>query len=279
MPDEIISHMCREEDKVDAHLWGYDFATMIHINSLQSFKSVNQVVARMSMKHLLSRLRVESMMQVMELHNVGFVVQGLRGPDLPLLEKTSHAQMKQNLKEQAKKLAAKGKNQDILFLPPPLFNETLHKITANFINDCLGLEETGCAVSGKLQPYDQMTSVTDVRNMLSPVAVGGVAVKDDGSPWPEEIPILNPECEHICSDCRGPLGQGAMPRHALANNLWIGEVPPELRQLWYVEKLVIQHVCHIVLFVKVAGSHRKAIAHVISFPVSIYLVNAMMPPP
>ncbi|KAL1693247.1 hypothetical protein GGG16DRAFT_49545, partial [Schizophyllum commune] len=173
--------------------------------------------------------------------------------------------MKQHLKEKAKKATRSRQSEDKPFPPSPPSDETLHKITANFIKDCLELEETGCAVCGELKPYAQMTSVTDIANMLTPITVEGVAVKDDGSPWPKEKPILTPECEHVCSDCRGPLGRGTMPRHALANNLWIGEVPPVLRQLRYFEKLVIQRARHNALFVKVAGGYRKAIAHVISF--------------
>ncbi|KAL1719379.1 hypothetical protein EV715DRAFT_199158, partial [Schizophyllum commune] len=155
----------------------------------------------------------------------------------------------------------------VSFPPAPPSEKVLHKITADFLRDCYALEESGCAVCGELKPLTSLTALSDIQNTLSPVVVDNVGVKEDGSAWDRGKPVLAPGLDQVCSDCRGPLSRNQMPRMSLANDLWIGEVPLELRQLRYFERILVQRVRHNAVFVKVAGGYRKSIAHVISFPV------------
>ena len=46
----------------------------------------------------------------------------------------------------------------------------------------------------------------------------------------------------MCFDCVRALEQHMLPKFALANNLWIGNVPPELMGLTILEQLLI--TCH-----------------------------------
>ena len=51
--------------------------------------------------------------------------------------------------------------------------------------------------------------------------------------------------------------KGKVPCLALANGLWLGKVPDELKSLRFVEKLLIAGVCHTCCYVKVASGMQK----------------------
>ena len=44
---------------------------------------------------------------------------------------------------------------------------------------------------------------------------------------------------HICRTCHSSLSKGCLPALALANDLFLGEVPPELQGLTIVEEAMI----------------------------------------
>jgi len=66
---------------------------------------------------------------------------------------------------------------------------------------------------------------------------------------------------------------------ALARNLWIGNVPEELKCLRFVEKILIAHVCHTCSFVKVASGMRKMKANVVAFESPTPKIYQILPPP
>ena len=70
-------------------------------------------------------------------------------------------------------------------------------------------------------------------------------------------PVLDYACSHICDSCRMDVRRGKVPRLALANNLWLGKVPDELKNLRFVEKILIARVRHTCAYVKVASGMRK----------------------
>ncbi len=52
-------------------------------------------------------------------------------------------------------------------------------------------------------------------------------------------PILDYGCTMICDSCCGSIRKGKkILKLALANGLWIGNIPPQLKCLNFVEKLV-----------------------------------------
>lgn len=63
----------------------------------------------------------------------------------------------------------------------------------------------------------------------------------------------------ICNECRRSLDADQIPKHALANNLWIGDVPRELEDLTLPERVLIAKyypAAYIIkLFPKKKGSH------------------------
>jgi len=70
-----------------------------------------------------------------------------------------------------------------------------------------------------------------------------------------------------------------IPKLALANNLWIGNVPDELKCLRFVEKILIACVRHTCSFVKVASEMRKMKANVVAFESPIPQIYGILPPP
>jgi hypothetical protein len=55
-------------------------------------------------------------------------------------------------------------------------------------------------------------------------------------------PVLDDTCSKICRSCKNSLEQGLTPKYALANGLWLGNVPPQLKNLSYAEQLLISRV-------------------------------------
>ena len=70
-----------------------------------------------------------------------------------------------------------------------------------------------------------------------------------------------------------------MPRYALANGLWVGEVPAALADLSFVEKLAIARCRHNVFVVKVYKGQRKTCANAVVFPQPVEKFAAVLPPP
>src|ERR1700729_1188764 len=66
-------------------------------------------------------------------------------------------------------------------------------------------------------------------------------------------PILAPGCSRVCSICVESLDKKKLPTLALANGLWVGEIPDELQNLTYAEQLLIARVRHNRCIVKVSS--------------------------
>ncbi|KAH7905810.1 hypothetical protein BJ138DRAFT_1017200 [Hygrophoropsis aurantiaca] len=103
------------------------------------------------------------------------------------------------------------------------------------------------------------------------------SVADDISDIPG--PVLEPKCDMVCLKCFETLEKGKLPTLALANGLWIGDVPPELKGLSYVEKLLIARVRHNRCIVRVSSSGmHKMIANAISFKHPSHKIYKALPP-
>ena len=68
---------------------------------------------------------------------------------------------------------------------------------------------------------------------------------------------MDEQCHSICKECDKALTKGQTPLLALANNLWIGNVPTELQGLTYAEQLLIARVRHNRCVVCVRGGMHK----------------------
>jgi hypothetical protein len=143
-------------------------------------------------------------------------------------------------------------------------------------------EEAGCAVCGKLTPICEMEELSEVEN-VSLLKVDGVTRKarTKSSDPVKELrgPILAPKCSRICSICIESLEKKKMPTLALANGLWIGEIPNELQDLTYAEQLLIARVRHNRCIVKVSSGMFKMRANAISFSNPMPKIYNVLPPP
>ncbi|KAF8157782.1 hypothetical protein BJ912DRAFT_866732, partial [Pholiota molesta] len=137
------------------------------------------------------------------------------------------------------------------------------KMTANSI------EEAGCAVCGELKPRKTLSRLKGIKNLLHILHAPGVTRverKSKETPIREYSgPVLDYSCDIVCDECRSTIRNGNIPRLALANNLWLGKVPEELKSLQFVERLLIARVRHTCSYVKVASGMRKMKANIIAF--------------
>jgi len=70
-----------------------------------------------------------------------------------------------------------------------------------------------------------------------------------------------------------------MPTLALANGLWIGEIPDKLQDLTYAEQLLIARVHHNRCIVKVTSGMSKMHTNAISFSNPMAKIYNVLPPP
>ncbi|KAF8231098.1 hypothetical protein L208DRAFT_1278787 [Tricholoma matsutake] len=132
--------------------------------------------------------------------------------------------------------------QKTIFPPEPLNEKVIHQVLDDFGKDSQPkmLQEAGCAVCGKLTPIIQLSKLNAVKNLLHILDVKGVTRKTTDQIEEDSGPVLNKHSDQICDTCRHYLQADKMPPHALANGLWVGETPPQLSSLRFVEKLLIQ---------------------------------------
>jgi hypothetical protein len=65
-------------------------------------------------------------------------------------------------------------------------------------------------------------------------------------------PTIDTSCHYICVSCKDRVRHKKIPKFALARGLWLGEIPSELQQLSFAEKLLIGKVRHNRCVVRVA---------------------------
>ena len=119
-----------------------------------------------------------------------------------------------------------------------------------------------------------------IKNLLLVLSSSGVTRierKDVRSPVHEYTgPVLD---SHVCDNCRLIIRKGKVPQLALANGLWLGKVPEELKCLQFVEKLLIAKVCHTCSYVKIASGMRKMKVNIIAFESPVPKIYNILPPP
>jgi len=171
------------------------------------------------------------------------------------------------------------------FPPSPPSNRLMHKIISRFCDDTRPdkFEEAGCAVCGQLVILSDLTKLTDVKCSMDPLMRVGVTRlprKSADDPI-EEIqgPIIDTKCKHACRECINYLKNKVMPPTALANGLWVGEVPKELSDLTFVERLLVSRVRSNRCIVHVLKGGWKMRANAIMFPTPIPKVCNILPPP
>ena len=143
--------------------------------------------------------------------------------------------------------------------------------------------ESGCAVCGELKPVCDMSRLKSVKHqlhILSRPDVTRVERKTSSDPLRSfKGPVLDYNRSLICNLCRGCIRNGKIPKLALANGLWIGDVPPQLKCLNFLERMLVARIRHTCAFVKVASGMRKMTANVVAFQSPVPKVYNILPPP
>jgi len=171
------------------------------------------------------------------------------------------------------------------FPPKPVDKDLTYNILTSACKNMSkdNFEEAGCAVCGELKLRKNLSRLKSVKNLLHILMSPGVTRterKTADKPLKEYSgPVLDYSCDKICNECRASIRNGKVPRLALANNLWIGKVPDELKTLRYIEKVLIARVRHTCSYVKVASGMRKMKANIIAFESPIPKVYKTLPPP
>src|SRR6202046_5734060 len=177
-----------------------------------------------------------------------------------------------------------GQKKDEKFPPNPPSTDLCQQIVSDFCADTSPevFEESGCAVCGKLTPICEMEELSEIEN-VSLLKVDGVTRKarcKSTDPVRElKGPILAPGCSRVCPIYVESLEKKKVPTLALANGLWVGEIPDELQDLTYAEQLLIARVRHNRCIVKVSSGMSKMRANAISFSNPMPKIYNVLPPP
>ena len=193
-------------------------------------------------------------------------------------EKKPHPNIERKSQGKASRVARNYKyyvRENVKFPPSPPSKCLMHKIISGFCNDThpRNFEEAGCAVCGQLKVMTKLIKLTDIKCSLDPLAHVGVTCLSWNSvddPIKEiDGPIIDANCKHVCQECVSFLEKKVMPPMALANGLWVGNVPKELSDLTFVERLLVSHVRSNHCIVHVLKGGWKMRANAIVFPTPV----------
>lgn len=173
-----------------------------------------------------------------------------------------------------------------IFPPAPATLNIHEAVISGFCNDTKLelLEERGCAVCGQLTNVHELQPMSTypygLECLINPLTTRKERTTERDPVTHIDGPVLDKSCSDICNTCTESLAQGTSPPHALANGLWLGNVPEVLNSLYWTEKLLIARVMHnyCVIRVRSSGMHRmraNAICHALPMP----RVYSVLPPP
>ncbi|PPR07987.1 hypothetical protein CVT24_002699 [Panaeolus cyanescens] len=157
------------------------------------------------------------------------------------------------------------------FPPRPLDMIDVAEIMRNYCNDMSPqtIEEDGCAVCGQLCKRVDLRPLTEVKSLLhflEDVSSTRIDRSSTSSPITSIAgPVLAQGLDKVCGPCKQSLENGNRPRMALANGLWLGDIPDVLKGLTVAEQALITRVRHSRCMVRVSNGHAKMIANVIAF--------------
>ncbi|TFK60850.1 hypothetical protein BDN72DRAFT_748352, partial [Pluteus cervinus] len=167
--------------------------------------------------------------------------------------------------------------------PRPITQGLSDRIISDFCNNVSphSFEEKGCAVCGRLSKSSTMTEKKKISGFFRHLESSNTRV--ERSNIKQQIhcingPVLASNCSSVCVQCREQLMRNKKPRFALASDLWIGDVPPELKDLRLVEKLVIAKVRVNSCIIRVSSGFHKMKAHMIAFENPVAKIYQKLPP-
>ena len=170
------------------------------------------------------------------------------------------------------------------FPPPPLSNKLAEKIINGFCaeSDPLILQEAGCSVCGCLCRISDLLPLDNYKGLLNILIVKGITRQERKSDLDtiEDIngPILDNKCSHICFFCAESIQQHTIPLNSLANSLWIGDIPSQLQNLSFAERMMIARIRHNKCLLRVSSGRAKMTANVIMYSNPTLKIYHSLPP-
>ncbi len=177
------------------------------------------------------------------------------------------------------------------FPPNPLSVRELRGIVHDWCEATSAREvyEQPCNVCGLLTRLSTLHTAHYTTLNLTPLCRpgGGVTRRERMSvndPVVEiEGPILygGPDVDgriSVCEECLSSLRRGRVPKMSLANGLWVGDVPAELRRLNFVEKLLVSVERHNVCIAKVTKGQYKMTANAVVYAQPVGKMFNVLPP-
>jgi hypothetical protein len=146
-------------------------------------------------------------------------------------------------------------------------------------------EEGGCAVCGALTLKTELSDLSSLNIDLSLLNTAGLCfTRKEWKYFTEPIseldgPAIDSSCHYICISCKDKVRHKKIPKFALARGLWLGNIPDELQQLSFAEKLLIGRVRHNQCVVRVAKGMHKMIANTVTFEHPMQKIYTVLPPP
>jgi hypothetical protein len=174
-----------------------------------------------------------------------------------------------------------------MFPPKPLTKDLMHTVATGFCKATAPSKfvESGCAVCGQLTVMSDLIKIKDAECDFNILERNGAGVTrkerfSENDPVEEmDGPVIDHQCTSICNICNTSLMKGTIPDMALANDLWIGNVPDELKGLTYAEKLLVARVRHNRCVIRVESDMHKMTANAITFANPMPKVYRELPPP
>ncbi|KAH6888302.1 hypothetical protein BKA70DRAFT_1023298, partial [Coprinopsis sp. MPI-PUGE-AT-0042] len=157
------------------------------------------------------------------------------------------------------------------FPPNAPSDDLLHRVIDGFCQETGPeyFQESGCCVCSGLYPMPQLVSWSLLKIDTSVLCNPGVTRVErhsiDDPLVHVEGPILDDCWEFACVPCVKALKRKHRPLMSLANGMWIGDVPTQLRGLTLAEQLLISRIRHNRCLVRVTSGRAKMIANVIMF--------------
>ncbi|KAJ7236933.1 hypothetical protein C8J57DRAFT_1087905, partial [Mycena rebaudengoi] len=190
-----------------------------------------------------------------------------------------------NIKARAPSSTANTRSESNSFPPPPLTQTIEERIVRQACADIVPdkFVEAGCCVCA------QITLQTDLQKFSGLVDVDLEILHEEGVTRAERFnldepvtslpgPVIDTSCDSICKDCAKALHSGKRPLKSLANRLWIGRVPWQLKDLTFAERMLIARVRHNRCVVRVNSGRGKLSANAIMFANPTVQVYNILPP-
>jgi Helitron helicase-like domain at N-terminus/PIF1-like helicase len=197
-------------------------------------------------------------------------------------------QIKENFKKNIKPWETEERIRRIGEFPPaphsPKIDEAVIAGCCEDLNS-YNFIESGCAVCGQIVSFNELNKLSETEcdlSILKREGYGVTRLERHSTLDPiQEIkgPVLDNTCRHICIGCENSLFTGITPKYALAKGFWLGNIPEQLQDLTFAEKLLIARVRHNRCIVKVSSGMHKIKCNAIMFDNPTPKIYQSLPPP